>query len=334
VNQQNDPGFTVADHSASTMIGATRESKKDELLSVDLCGFHLDSPTMLASGVLGISFDLFPRIIKSGCGAIVTKSIGLEPREGYRNPTMTGVEAGYINAIGLANPGAEVFGEEMEQFSKKPESRCAPIVASIFADTPENFARLVRQFNPLDFIAIELNLSCPHVKNVGSEIGTDLTLSTEVVKAAKAETKKKVIVKMPASIPDVPNWGREVEKAGADAIVAINTIRAMAIDVQTQKPILSNRVGGLSGSAIRPIGVRAVYELYEAVRIPIIGVGGVLEWSHAVEYFLAGATCVQIGSAMALDYLGVFSKINEGLVAYMRSHRYTALKEMIGAAHH
>lgn len=316
------------------VYAAEGESKEDDLLlPVDLCGFNLSSPTMLASGILGISFDLFPRIIKSGCGAIVTKSIGLEPREGYRNPTMTGVEAGYINAIGLANPGAKVFAEEMAAFSTRPESRTTPIIASIFADSPDNFARLVRNFDSLDFVAFELNLSCPHVKDVGSEIGSDVSLSCAVVKAVKNETEKPVLVKMPASIPNVSTWGREVERAGADGIVAINTIRAMVIDLQTQKPILSNKVGGLSGNAIRPVGVRSVYELYEAVNVPIIGVGGVSQWSHAVEYILAGAACVQIGSAMALDYLGTFSKINEGVLTYMSDHGYGAMREMIGAAH-
>ena len=303
-------------------------------IPVELCGLHLDHATMLASGVLGISFDLFPRIISSGCGAVVTKSIGLEPREGYANPTMTGVEAGYLNAIGLANPGAQVFSEELREFNWQKESRSTPIIVSVFADTPENFALLVRVLDPLEnFLAFELNLSCPHVKDVGSEIGTDLELSRRVVQAVKAETDRPILVKMPASIPNVPVWGRAIERAGADAIVAINTIRAMAIDIAAKKPVLSNKIGGLSGSAIRPVGVRAVYELFESVDIPLVGVGGILNSSHAIEYFLAGATCVQLGSAMALDFLDAFGEINEGVSSYMEENGYTQLKEMIGAAH-
>src|SRR5271166_1155241 len=201
---------------------------------------------MLASGVLGISFELFPRIISSGCGAIVSKSIGVESREGYRNPTMTGVEAGYLNAIGLANPGMEIFAKELEEFNKL-SSAPIPLIVSIFADSPENFARIASKLDSEKFLAFELNLSCPHVKDVGSEIGGDLNLSSKVISAVKDATDKPVFVKMPASIMNVPTWGREIEKSGADAIVAINTVRAMSIDIQSKTPILSNKIGGLSG---------------------------------------------------------------------------------------
>jgi dihydroorotate dehydrogenase (NAD+) catalytic subunit len=287
---------------------------------------------MLASGVLGISFDLFPRIISNGCGAIVSKSIGLEPRAGYTNPTMTGVDSGYLNAIGLANPGVEVFAEELETYEREGEK--VPLIVSIFADSPSNFAKIARRLDGYDFLAFELNLSCPHVKDVGSEIGGDIELSEKVISEVKRATKKPVIAKMPASVMNVPVWGKQIESAGADAIVAINTIRAMKIDIDSRKPILSNKIGGLSGDAIRPVGVRAVYELYEAVRIPIVGVGGVSSWSHAAEYILAGAACVQVGSAMAEpSFLGTFSEINDGLAGYIKRKGYSSLKEMVGDAH-
>ena len=282
---------------------------------------------MLASGVLGISFDFFPRVISNFCGAIVSKSVGLLPREGYKNPTMTGVEAGYLNAIGLSNPGIHAFIEELKKSTE------IPLVISIFADTPENFSNLARRLNEYDFLALELNLSCPHVQDVGSEIGNDLELTSRVVSRVKSATRKPVFAKMPASIANVPRWGQTVEDAGADGIVAINTIRAMKIDVETRKPILSNKIGGLSGSAIKTVGVRAVYELFESVKIPIIGVGGVSQWNDAVEYFLAGASCVQIGSAMAVDYLKTFGEINRGILNYMKRMDYSKVSEMIGSAH-
>ncbi len=282
---------------------------------------------MLASGVLGISFDFFLRVISNFCGAIVSKSVGLSPREGYKNPTMTGVEAGYLNAIGLSNPGIDAFIEELKRSSE------IPLVVSIFADTPENFSALAHSLNEFNFLALELNLSCPHVEALGSEIGNDLELTSRVVSLVKAATSKPVFAKMPASIADVPKWGYTVEDAGADGIVAINTMRAMKIDIETRKPILSNKIGGLSGPAIKPVGVRAVYELYESVKIPIIGVGGVSNWNDAVEYFLAGANCVQIGSAMAVDYLKTFAEINRGLLNYMKSKGYSKMSEMIGYAH-
>ena len=307
----------------------TVSPKASASIGVDICSFRLESPTILASGVLGISFELFPRIIASGAGAVASKSIGLEPREGYKNPTMTGTDAGYLNAIGLANPGADEFSSELEAH----EDRKIPLVVSIFADSAEKFAVLTSKFEKYDFLAYELNLSCPHVKDVGSEIGSDAVEAGNVVRQVKRETKKPVLAKMPATIVNVPEWARTVEAAGADAIVAINTIRAMKIDIESAKPILSNRIGGLSGPAIRPVAVRCVYEIYEAVKIPVIGVGGVSDWRSAVEFFLAGARAVQIGSAMGDSYLSTFANINEGLKSYLVRKRYSTLEEIIGLAH-
>jgi dihydroorotate dehydrogenase (NAD+) catalytic subunit len=318
---------------ASNTIPSGKPKNPRANIAAEISGFTLASPTMLASGVLGISFELFPRIISNGCGAIVSKSIGTEPREGYRNTTMTGVDCGYLNAIGLANPGVDVFAEELGEFLEQTKMDL-PLVVSIFADSPTNFAKITEKLDSFDFLAFELNLSCPHVKDVGSEIGGDIDLSSKVISAVKNKTRKPVFAKMPASIMNVPVWGKAIESAGADGIVAINTIRAMTIDVESQKPVLSNKVGGLSGRAIRPVGVRAVYELFEAVEIPIIGVGGVSNWNHAMEYFLAGASCVQIGSAMAERFLGCFQEINDGVSDYVERHGYTKLERMIGAAHH
>ena len=299
-------------------------------LQAELCGFKIASPTMLASGVLGISFDLFPRIIESGCGAIVSKSIGSEPREGYRNPTMTGVEAGYLNAIGLANPGAEEFARELEEeYSKKP----VPLIVSVFADSAEHFGELIRKFDRFSFLGFELNLSCPHVKDVGSEIGSEPQEAAEVVKATRVETKKPIFAKMPATIINVPDWAKAVEASGANAIVAINTIRAMKIDIQSRKPVLSNKIGGLSGSAIKPVAIRSVYEIYENVKIPIVGVGGVTRSEDAIEFFLAGARAVQIGSALGQEYLNSFQNVNRGIREYLGANHFTNIEEIVGLAH-
>jgi dihydroorotate dehydrogenase (NAD+) catalytic subunit len=301
------------------------------LLETELCGFKIHSPTMLASGILGISFDIFPRIIESGCGVIVSKSIGLEPREGYGNPTMTGVEAGYLNAIGLANPGSEEFARELEEeFSKKP----IPLIVSIFADSAEHFADLVKRFDRFNFLAYELNLSCPHVKDVGSEIGSKPADAAEVVKVSSLATGKPIFAKMPATIINVPEWAKAVESAGADAIVAINTIRAMKIDLESKKPVLSNKIGGLSGPAIKPVAVRSVYEIYETVKIPIVGVGGVVSGEDAVEFFLAGASAVEIGSAIGQDYLDSFERVNTGVMKYLKRNSYSNVKEIVGLAHY
>jgi dihydroorotate dehydrogenase (NAD+) catalytic subunit len=297
-------------------------------IETELCGFKLRSPTMLASGVLGISFELFPRILSSGCGAIVSKSIGSEPREGYKNPTMTATDSGYLNAIGLANAGVDAFSEELKKHLGN-----IPLIVSIFSGTPEGFELLAQELDQFRFLAYELNLSCPHVREVGSEVGTDPDSAAEIVRVVKRATKKPVLAKMPASIPKVPEWGKRVESAGADAIVAINTIRAMKIDTETRKPILSNKIGGLSGSAIRPVGVRIVYELYESVKVPIIGVGGITDSKSALEYFLAGASSVQIGSSMALSFLSAYREINLGLAGYLQNNGLSGIRELVGAAH-
>jgi dihydroorotate dehydrogenase (NAD+) catalytic subunit len=304
-------------------------SAKYPSIKINLCGFDLDSPTMVASGILGISFDLFPRIIKSGAGAIVSKSIGLESREGYPNPTMTGTDSGYLNAIGLANPGVEVFSKELEEY----KGRKIPLIVSIFADSSENFQKLASMLERHDFLALELNLSCPHVKEVGSEIGTDRDEAASIVRAVKQVTQKPIFAKMPASIPKVPEWAKTVESAGANAIVAINTIRAMKIEIESRKPVLSNKIGGLSGPAIRPVGVRCVYEIFESVKIPIIGVGGIVSSKDAIEYFLAGARAVQIGSAMGTRYLGTFREVNDGLRSYLKKQGFSKIEEIVGLAH-
>jgi dihydroorotate dehydrogenase (NAD+) catalytic subunit len=310
---------------------STKLSNSSSSLVTEFCGLKINSPTLLASGVLGISFDLFPRIIRSGCGAIVSKSIGLEPREGYRNPTMTGVASGYLNAIGLANPGADEYAKELdEEFSRKP----VPLIVSIFADSSQHFADLVRKFDRFAFLAYELNLSCPHVKEVGSEIGSDPGNAAEVVRQSKKYTSKPILAKMPATIINVPEWAKTVESAGADAIVAINTIRAMKIDISSRKPVLSNKFGGLSGPAIRPVAVRSVYEIYESVRIPIIGVGGIVNGEDAIEFILAGASAVEIGSAMGSDdFLGAFGTVNSGINRYLKKYSFSNVKELVGLAH-
>jgi dihydroorotate dehydrogenase (NAD+) catalytic subunit len=185
----------------------------------------------------------------------------------------------------------------------------------------------------LDFFAFELNLSCPHVKDVGSEIGSDPDEAAEVVSQVRKVTSKPLFAKMPANIMDVPRWAKSVEESGADAIVAINTARSMLIDVETRKPVLSHKFGGLSGPAIRPIAVRCVFEIYESVRIPVIGVGGVVDWKSAVGFLLAGASAVQIGSAMSTTFLGTFASVNKGIRDYIRRNDFSNVEELVGLAH-
>jgi len=298
-------------------------------LTTRVASLELANPLILASGVMGETGDSLLAVIEGGAGAVVTKSIGLEPRKGYGNPTLVELEDGYINAMGLPNPGIDAFREEMRVACGAK----VPIIGSVFAATAEDFALLANRMQEYGAEAVELNLSCPHAKGLGMEIGVD----PSAVEAIVREARRSITVPLFAKL--TPNTNRLLEvadaavKGGADGIVAINTLRAMAIDVEARRPILSNKGGGLSGPAIKPVGVRCIYDLHEAVGVPLIGVGGVETWQDALEYIMAGASAVQIGSAIGRRGMGVFAEINEGLSDYMDRHRVKNLMELVGAVH-
>ncbi len=298
-------------------------------LSFQLGSFKMRNPIMLASGVLGVSLNILPRVAKAGAGAMVTKSVSVEPREGYRNPTIVEVECGYVNAIGLSNQGLDLFTKELMMLKEKP----IPLVASLFGFANGDFIRLVKKLESTSVDCYELNLSCPHVEKVGLEVGQDAEAVSEIVKSAKKVSSKPVLVKVSPNLTDVVEIASAARDAGADAITAVNTIRAMVIDVETGHPILSNKVGGLSGQAIKPIAVRCVYDISKKLDIPIIGCGGITSWQDAVEFMLAGASAVQIGSAVASKGLDVFGKIIQGIQDYLLKHRLNSVGEIVGKSH-
>jgi dihydroorotate dehydrogenase (NAD+) catalytic subunit len=281
---------------------------------------------MLASGILGISLDVFERIHKNGAGAVVTKSLSKEPWDGYPNPTIVGIKGGYLNAVGLSNPGAPYFAK---MISKNTE---VPIIVSLVGSLEEEFEFMVKQFEGIKVIAYELNLSCPHVEKVGLEVGDDPNLVTKIVKKIKSTTKVPVIAKVGLGTTNYLDTVGAAIDGGADAITAINTIRAMGIDVETQRPLLSHKIGGLSGAAIKPVAVRCVYEIASEYDIPVIGCGGVSSWDDAVEFILAGASAVQVGSAIGDKWLDVFSEINDGIANYMKKKGFSKIQEMVGLA--
>jgi dihydroorotate dehydrogenase (NAD+) catalytic subunit len=201
------------------------------------------------------------------------------------------------------------------------------------APDPEGFARVASSVEKFGADAVELNVSCPHVKQMGAQIGQDYDLLREVVKKVKSAVSIPVLVKLTPNVTDIVEEGKAAERGGADALVAINTVKAMVIDVNAFKPILTNRFGGLSGPAVKPVALRCVYELFENVDIPVVGVGGIVDWRDAVEFFLAGAMCVQIGTAIAYQGLKTFEEINKGLVDYLESNNYRKVDEIIGLAH-
>jgi len=296
-------------------------------LSTSIGTLTLERPTILASGILGISLDIFERLYRSGAGAVVTKSLSKEPWDGYVNPTIFSVKGGgWLNAVGLANPGATEFSN---MISKSHE---VPIIVSLVGSTEDDFDFMIKQFENCKISAYELNLSCPHVAKVGLEVGDDIELVKKIVKKVKSDTNVPVIAKVGLGTTNYLDTVGAACEAGADGITAINTIRAMAIDVETQKPILSNRIGGLSGTPIKPIAVRCVYEISSKFDVPIIGCGGISTWQDAVEFILAGASAVQFGSVLGDHWTEVFAEINNGIKNYMERNGYSKINEMIGNA--
>ena len=295
-------------------------------LKVVISDLEMKNPVMLASGVLGSKASSLSRISRHA-GAVVAKSVGMERREGYKNPAVIGQKCCLVNAVGLASPGARAFAGELEGVRFH-----SPLIVSLFASTPEEFASLVEYFDRFSFVsAFELNLSCPHAERLGMAIGVDSKAVKECVRAAKRKTEKPVFAKLTPNVTDVVEIGRAAEKGGADAVVAINTLKAMAIDIVSRKPILSNVRGGMSGRAIKGVALRCVWDLYEELSIPVIGCGGVTSWKDALEFILAGATAVQVGSAFYYSYRAI-EGIVEGLKEYL-GKRGESVSEIVGAAH-
>jgi len=279
----------------------------------------------LASGILGVAASTMIRVVNSGADAVVTKSIGFRPRKGNSGPVLTESHGGLLNAVGLTNPGIDAFESEMKLLRKAN----IPVVMSIFGNTPQEIADIAEKAAGMKPSAIELNLSCPHAEI--SQISHSPKLTFDYVSAAKQVVDIPVFAKLTPNASDYVSVGKAAQDAGADAVVAINTVRAMRIDIRQRRPILGNMVGGLSGPSIFPIAVRCVYDLYTALSIPIIGVGGISTWEDAVEMHLAGATAIQIGTAVMND-IEVFSKVKSGVSRYIEQLGLKSVDDIIGAA--
>ncbi len=298
-------------------------------LEVEVAGLKLQNPTMLASGVLGLTSATLEEAAQAGAGALVTKSVGLKPRKGYKNPVVIQVECGLINAMGLPNPGILRFREVISE----TKVLGVPLIVSIYGFSPEEYAEVASIAVSAGAHAVELNLSCPHVRGTGTEICQDAAIAADTVREVKHKVHVPTFVKLSSLVSNITEISRAVVEAGADAITAINTVRAMAIDIETARPILANKIGGLSGTAIKPIAVRCVYEIYKAVDIPIIGCGGVITWHDAVEFMLAGASAVQIGTGIAYENLSIFKSIKEGIESYLERKGFRSVKDIVGLSH-
>jgi len=301
------------------------------VLRTDICGIRLDNPTILASGILGVTKASLANCIRNGAGAVTMKSISKEPRKGHNNPIIITFEAGMMNAVGYSNPG---LLEAKKEFSDLHEVK-GPVIASVIGTTPEEFAQMVRDFVTDDFAAVELPLSCPHTPGFGTLAGQGTPEATyDITKAAVKETKLPVFVKISPNTQSLGDVAKAAERAGAGAITCGNTLGpGMVIDIRTRQPILDFKVGGISGPALRPIAVRCVYDIYKSVKIPIIGVGGIQTGRDAIEMIMAGASAVGIGTGVYYRGPEVFRLICREMEEFMQQEGIRDIKEIIGAAH-
>ncbi len=298
-------------------------------ISTKISSIKLENPTILASGILDETADSMIRILENGAAAVVTKSIGLKPRDGYPNPTVIELEYGILNSMGLPNPGIEEYKDEVIEVKKNG----GIIIGSIFGSTPEEFKTLAVKMESYKVDALELNLSCPHASGYGLEVGQDQKLVKNIVEEVKNTVSIPVFAKISSNLSDISSIAKAIIDGNGDAIVAINTVKAMAIDLELGKPILANKIGGYSGRAIKPIGVRCVYEITKEYSIPVIGVGGILSGEDVLEYIMAGATAVEIGSGVYYRGIEIFKKICREIEDWMKLHDYNNIKDLIGVAH-
>ena len=296
-----------------------------------IAGVRVKNPVMLAAGILGETYGSLKRVEREGAGALVTKSIGVEPNPGYRSPIVVETTGGLLNAVGLSNPGYKAFRDDLsEGMSREPFQ--VPIIASVYGSSPGEFCTVIRGLEEV-VDGFELNLSCPHSEKYGQAVGSDPETVEDVVRSCKSCTEKPVIAKLSPNVSDLRQIARAAERGGADAICAINSVGpGMVIQPETMRPVLSNKFGGLSGPCIKPIAIRCIYEIYEEVEIPIIGVGGVEEAMDAVEMMEAGATWVQVGTAVYRRGYGVFREIARGIERFLAEHSLSH-SQIIGAAH-
>jgi dihydroorotate dehydrogenase (NAD+) catalytic subunit len=300
-------------------------------LSVSIGGLRLANPLIAASGCFGYGVEYADVVDLSTLGAIVSKGLFLKEREGHPPPRIVETPAGMINAIGLQGIGARRFIDE-----KLPELRArrATVIVNVCGTTLDEYVEVSRIVGDAEGVAaIELNISCPNIKEGGIQFGCSLTGTYDVVSAVKKVTRVPVIPKLTPNVTDVASFARAAEDAGADAISLVNTFLAMVIDVETRMPKISNGVGGLSGPAIRPIAVRMVHECRQMVKIPVIGMGGISDARDALEFMIAGADAVQVGTANFVDPF-VWTKILDGFADYAARHRVTRLADIVGTVRH
>ncbi|MDR0371698.1 MAG: dihydroorotate dehydrogenase [Prevotellaceae bacterium] len=297
-------------------------------LKVKIGQLQLKNPVMTASGTFGYGTEYSDFIDISRIGAIIVKGTTLREREGNPYPRLAETPMGMLNAVGLQNKGVDYFINHIYPNVKNIDTN---IIVNVSGSAVDDYVKTAEKLNELEKIpAIELNISCPNVKEGGMAFGTSYRGASEVTKAVRKVYKKDLIVKLSPNVTDVTEIARTVEAEGADSISLINTLLGMAIDAEKRKPVLSTITGGLSGPAVKPVALRMVWQTAKAVKIPIIGLGGIMNAKDAIEFFLAGACAIQVGTANFIDPT-VTGKIIDGVEEYLKRHKFDSITDIIGA---
>ncbi len=296
-------------------------------LSVDIAGVTLKNPVMTCSGTFGSGMEYSEFVDLSRLGAVVTKGVANVPWTGNPTPRIAEVSSGMLNAIGLQNPGIDVFAERDIPFLKQYDTK---IVVNVCGRSEEDYVEVVERLGEEPMDLLEINISCPNVKEGGIAFGQNPKAAYAITKAVKAKAKQPVIMKLSPNVTDITEMAKAVEAAGADAVSLINTLTGMKIDIHRRAFALANKTGGLSGPAIKPVAVRMVYQVAQAVQVPIIGMGGICNAEDALEFILAGATAVAVGTANFHDPMASV-QVAEGIAAYMERYGVSDIRELIGA---
>ena len=300
----------------------------DNRLAVDIAGLKMKTPVTTASGTFGFGLEFQDFLDLEKVGAVTVKGTTLEPRAGNKGQRAVETPSGMLNCVGLENPGSDYFIEHTLPELKKID---VPVIVNIAGSTPEEYGELAKKLDIEGVHAIEINISCPNVKHGGIAFGTCPESAAEVVRAVKANTGKMVITKLSPNVTDIVEMALAAQEAGTDALSLINTLIGMKIDIDRRKPVLGNVMGGLSGPAVRPVAVRMVYQVAQKVNVPIIGMGGIMNAEDAIEFFLAGASAVAVGTANFCDPR-LAETISQGMLSYLDRHGFKNIREIIGLA--
>ncbi len=297
-----------------------------DMLGVTIAGIKMKTPVMTASGTFGFGLEYKDFVNLNKVGAVVVKGTTLLPRSGNQGRRIAETPAGMLNSIGLENPGVDEF---LSTILPRLKDYDVPVIVNISGNTVEEYGELAARLNVADVAGVELNISCPNVKEGGIAFGTNCDSASAVVKQVKSNTDLPVIVKLSPNVTDIVAMAQSVEDAGADAISLINTLLGMSIDIHKWRPVLGNAVGGLSGPAVKPIAVRMVWQVARAVKVPVIGMGGIVTAEDAIEFMLAGASAVAVGTANFINPCAAQS-VADGMKDYIKQRGLSHVSELVG----